>query len=260
MKTVWITGASSGIGEALAKAYAAPGTLLVLSSRRQDELERVGTTCKSLGAEVHIQTIDLGNEESIRNASKTVLNQVGNIDILINNGGISQRSKVIDTPMEVDRKLFDINYFGSVLLTKLVLPSMVKAQKGHIVAISSISGKFGFHLRSAYAATKHALFGFFETVGLEHYSDNIHTTIVCPGRIRTNISKHALDKEGKAAGTMDKGLAEGMDVDICAAKIKRGIDRKKREVLVGKKELLLVYIHKYLPRLFWKIAPGIDPQ
>jgi short-subunit dehydrogenase len=260
LKTVWITGASSGIGEALAKAYAGPDTRLVLSSRRQDELERVGTICKSRGSEIHIQTIDLGDEESIRQAAAEVLDQVGRIDLLINNGGISQRSKAIDTPIELDRKLFEINYFGSVLLTKLVLPGMVEAQSGHIVAISSISGKFGFHLRSAYAATKHALFGFFETIGLEHYSDNIYTTIVCPGRIQTNISKHALDKDGKASGTMDKGLAEGMDVDVCAAKIKRGIDRKKREVLVGKKELLLVYIHKYFPRLFWKIAPGIDPR
>ncbi len=259
-KTVWITGANSGIGEALAYAFARKGYNLVLSARRKEVLEEVAQKCDSAAQSIEIVPLDLTNIDSFSGIVADVKSKVSRVDILINNGGISQRSAIIETPLEVDRKIFEVNYFGTIAFTKAVLPWMVETGGGNITAISSISGKFGFHLRASYSATKHALFGFYETLGLEHIKDNIFTTIVCPGRIQTNISKNALDQSGKPTNEMDAGLQSGMPVDECARKIVRGIEKNKRELWVGRKELLLVYIHKYLPRLFWKIAPNIDPK
>ncbi|MBO6517213.1 MAG: SDR family oxidoreductase [Bacteroidia bacterium] len=259
-KTVWITGASSGIGEALALEYAKENANLILSARNEEELNRVAKECTTGTNKVIVAPLDLAKSESFTSLVSSLRKQIDRIDILINNGGISQRSLVSETPLEVDRKLFEINYFGTVALTKAVLPWMIETGGGNITAISSISGKFGFPLRSAYSATKHALFGFFETLGLEQVNNNIHTTIICPGRIQTNISTRALDKEGNATNEMDKGLADGMPASKCAKKIVRAIQKNKREAWVGGKEILMVYIRKYFPRLFWKIAPNIDPK
>lgn len=259
-KTVWITGASSGIGEALAYEFAGKGYNLVLSARRKEVLEQVATRCTTSGNSVEIVPLDLTDIDSFPNIVSDVRKKVNRIDILINNGGISQRSPIIETPLEVDRKIFEVNYFGTIAFTKAVLPWMIETGGGNITAISSISGKFGFHLRASYSATKHALFGFYETLGLEHIKDKIYTTIVCPGRIQTNISKNAIDQSGMPTNEMDAGLQSGMPVEDCARKIVKGIEKNKRELWVGRKELLLVYIHKYLPRLFWRIAPNIDPK
>jgi dehydrogenase/reductase SDR family protein 7B len=259
-KTVWITGASSGIGEALALAYAKTGDNLILSARQESTLNIIAKKCKTKNNQVLVVPLDLEKSNTFDSLFADLKKRVDKIDILINNGGISQRSLIIETPVEVDRKLFEVNYFGTIALTKLVLPWMIETGGGNITAISSISGKFGFPLRASYSATKHALFGFFETLGLEHINDNISTTIVCPGRIRTNISLRALNNKGETTNEMDPSLKDGMSADVCATKIVKAIQRKKREVLIGRKELLLVYIHKYLPRLFWKIAPNIDPK
>lgn len=259
-QTVWITGASSGIGEALARAYAKQHANLILSARNEEALKRIAVDCQTNQNKVVVLPLDLAKSDEFAAILKTARQHVDQVDILINNGGISQRSLVIDTPLEIDRKLFEINYFGTVALTKLVLPWMIEKGGGHMVAISSISGKFGFPLRSTYAATKHALLGFFETLGLEHIKDNIQTTVVCPGKIRTNISMSALNSKGETTNEMDPSLRDGMPVEVCADKIIRAIKKQKREVLIGRKELLLVYIHKYFPRLFWKITPNIDPK
>lgn len=259
-KTVWITGASSGIGEALALEYAKQDANLVLSARNETKLQELATRCQTSSNKVIVLPLDLEQVDKLPDAVAQLKNQIDSVDILINNGGISQRSKVIETPLELDRKIFEVNYFGTIALTKAVLPWMISTGGGNISVISSISGIFGFPLRSSYSATKHAVFGFFETLGLEHVKDNIKTTVVCPGRISTNISLHALNHKGESTQSMDKGLANGMPADECARKIVKAIRKGKRDVLIGKKELLLVYIYKYLPRLFWKIAPNIDPK
>ncbi|MFW5886941.1 MAG: SDR family NAD(P)-dependent oxidoreductase, partial [Bacteroidota bacterium] len=172
-KIIWITGASSGIGEALAYEFARRGSTLILSARREKQLEEVRKKCLELTTHCHICLMDLGNPGQIEDCTKKVLNQFDRIDVLVNNGGISQRSLIMETPLDIDRKIMEINYFGSVLLTKLVLPVMVKNGGGHVVAISSIVGKFGFPLRSAYSASKHAMVGFFETLKTELNKDNI---------------------------------------------------------------------------------------
>ena len=259
-QTVWITGASSGIGEALAMQYAKVNANLILSARNEDTLNVVAEKCQTGNNKVMVAPLDLADSLSFESIITKVKTQFDRIDILINNGGISQRSLVLETPLDVDRKLFEINYFGTIYLTKLVLPWMISTGGGNITAISSISGKFGFPLRASYSATKHALFGFFESLGLEHITDNIQTTIVCPGRIRTNISLRALNSKGESTNQMDPSLDKGMPALVCAEKIVKAIRKNKREVWIGRKELLLVYIHKYAPWLFWKIAPNIDPQ
>lgn len=259
-KTVWITGAGSGIGKALALGYAQKGWIVILSGRTISKLNEVAEECNRFGSITHIIPFDLSRNSTIQPAVNLASEKVERIDLLINNGGTSQRSLISETPLEVDRAIFETNYFGTITLTKAVLPWMVKKGGGTIAVVSSISGLFGFPLRASYSASKHALSGYFETIGLEYIKQGIHTSIIYPGRIQTDISLNAITASGKPQNTMDAGLKNGMPVNVCAKKIINAIDRKKRSILVGRKELTLVYIHKYCPFLFWKIAPNIDPK
>jgi short-subunit dehydrogenase len=187
------------------------------------------------------------------------LEKTGGIDVLINNGGISQRSLTWETPLEVDDRIFSINYFAAVILTKAVLPGMMERGGGAIAATSSITGKFGFPLRSAYAASKHAVHGFFETLGIELADQNISVTVAIPGRVRTNISVNALTSTGEKHGKMDPGQAGGISPERCARKYLDAIHRGKREVFIGGKELMMAHIRRFLPSLFFRLARKIDP-
>jgi short-subunit dehydrogenase len=258
-KTIWVTGASSGIGEALAYECAKHKTKLILSSRRKEELERVAEKCRLLGSEANIRLLDLSNPPQIEEVASKILQDYGFVDILINNGGISQRSLAIETPMDVDRKIMEIDYFSGVLLTKKVLPSMDQRKSGHIVVISSITGNFGFPLRSAYAAAKHAIHGFYESVWAEQHKNGINVTIACPGRIRTNISYHALTKTGDPHGVMDHGLDEGLSAEQCAKKIMKAIQKKKITTYIAGKEMLMIYFKRFIPWLFYKLVTRVQP-
>ncbi len=259
-KTVWITGASSGIGEALAQEISREGVRLIISARNKEKLEKVRQSCLHLGAEkVYVIPLDLANGDSILTAFAEVKKNVTHVDILINNGGISQRSMVFETPVEVDRQVMEVNYFGTVSLTKLVLSMMKENGGGHIAVVSSIVGKFGFPLRSAYSAAKHALHGFFDTLRAEEKSNNIGITIIIPGRVRTNISYNAVTKSGKAHGRLDKGQEDGIPADICARKIIKAIKHNKKEVLIGGKELLMVHFRRFLPGVYYHLAAKIKP-
>ncbi|MFP4059211.1 MAG: SDR family oxidoreductase [Bacteroidales bacterium] len=258
-KLVWITGASSGIGEALALVCAGKGANLILSARNEEKLQGVKEKCEAEGVKAHVFPMDLSEPESIKAVASKVLSEHPVIDILINNGGISQRSLTVETVPEVDRRIMEINYFGTIALTKEVLPVMQKQNRGGIIVISSVVGKYGFPMRSAYSASKHALHGFFDTLRAELYNTGIDITIVCPGRIRTNISINALTLDGKIHGVMDPGQDKGIRADVCARKIIKGAMRKKREVYIGKGEVFLIYLRKYLPGLFFKIAAKISP-
>lgn len=258
-KVVWITGASSGIGEALTYEFARQGAKLIISSNQQNELEKVKATCGSIGAECYIQFLDVMEIDKMQSITDHLIDKFKRIDVLVNNAGISQRSLVIETPLDVDRKIMEIDYFGTIALTKTVLPYMIKNGGGYIAATSSISGKFGFPLRSAYAAAKHALHGFFETLRAEVYDYNIKVLIAFPGRIKTNISLHALTKDGTAHGKMDEGQNTGISAEKCARQYVNAIRKDKKEVLIGASELLMVYIHKFFPKLFYKLARKIKP-
>lgn len=256
---IWITGASSGIGEALAKAYAATGARLILSSRKKDELERVKSQC--IGAEeCSVVTLDLADPDSLQTAASQVLQQFGHVDVLINNGGISQRSLVAETPMEIDRKIMQVDYFSGVQLTKAVLPSMLARKKGHIVAVSSIVGIFGFPQRSAYSAAKHAMHGFYETLRAENGADGIRVTVVCPGRILTNVSLHALTASGQEHGIMDHAQANGISAETCARRILKAVRRNRKEVYVCRMDVLMVYFRRYIPALYYRLASKVKPR
>ena len=258
-KIAWITGASSGIGEALVKMFTEKGATVIASSNDPENLERVKTECNEKSKMIHCVPFDLSDTSDIERIVSQQVNVFGKIDYLINIGGISQRARIDETPLWLDRKIFEINYFGTIAITKAVLPYMIRQKSGHILATSSISGRFGFPLRSAYSASKQALHGFFETLYLENKKYNIRSSVIIPGRVRTSISFHALTSEGKEHGKLDEGLAKGISPELAAKIIIRGIDRNKREILVGKGEMLLLHIRRYLPWLFFRIADKVKP-
>jgi dehydrogenase/reductase SDR family member 7B len=248
-KKIWITGASSGIGESLAYEFSKLGAEIIISSRRADELERVKNNCQNKD-KTFIQILDLAKHDEIASIAGQVLNRFGKIDILVNNGGISQRSLCKETPLEIDKKIMDINYFGTVCLTKAILPSMLERKEGYIVVISSLTGKFGAPLRSAYAASKHALHGFFDSLRIESSKDGLKITLVCPGYIRTNVSINALTASGKPQNSMDPDSDNGMPPEKLAKKIIKAIDHGQEEIVIGGKEIMGVYLKRFLPRLF----------
>ncbi len=252
-KVIWITGASSGIGETLAKELAAEGAKLILSSRRSDELERVKKALKSADSEILILPFDLADASKTDALTKLVIDKFGRIDFLINNGGISQRSLTKDTSIAIDRKVMEVNFFGTVALTKSVLPFMLKQKSGHIIVVSSIVGKFGFYLRSAYSASKHALHGFFDSLRLEIYKDNVNILIVCPGKIRTNISVNAITGDGSTHNKMDESTDKGLSPEECVRQILNGIRNNKEELYIGGNDINAIWLKRFFPKLFSKI-------
>lgn len=258
-KTVWITGASSGIGEAIALAAAKKGATLILSARSEDKLQAVKEQCENIGATCFVITLDLSKPEELPVAVLRAKAMVSKVDVLVNNGGISQRGFARDTDLSIDRKIMEINFFGNIALSKAVLPWMTENGDGQLVVISSISGKFGFFMRSAYAASKHALQGFYESLRLEEADNNIKVNMVFPGIINTPISKSALTADGKQHNQLDAKQAKGMPVDKCAEVIINGWLKNKPEILVGGKELKAVWLKRLFPSTFFKVIAKQSP-
>ncbi len=256
-KIAWITGASSGIGEALVHEFTSRGSTVIASSKDLPGLERVRSDCGGKSAMVYCVPFDLADTTGIQQIVDLQLKTFGRIDYLLNIGGISQRARIDETPLWLDRKIFEINYFGTVALTKAILPYMIRQQSGHILATSSISGRFGFPLRSAYSASKQALHGFIETLYLENKKYNLRASVIIPGRVRTSISLHALDATGEEHGKLDAGQEKGLLPQQAAVIIIKGIRRNNREILVGKSEMMMLYIRRYCPWLFFRIADKI---
>ncbi len=251
-KVVWITGASSGIGESLAYALAKQGSRLILSSRNVQRLGEVKAGCAS--AESHlVLPLDLEDSTAFDNAVARVLERFGRIDVLINCGGISQRGLAAETSMETLRRIMETDFFGAVGLTKAVLPSMISNRSGHIVVISSLMGKFSTPLRSGYCASKHALHGYFDALRAELQDKGIRVTIVCPGFIRTGISVNALCADGSCHGVMDEAQAKGMPPAVCAERIVKGLEKGSEELLVGGREIIGVYLKRFVPGLLSRI-------
>jgi len=257
-KTVWITGASSGIGAQLAKQFMEEGARIIISSHDKPELEGVARELLSLSKEVYPVVFNLGNPEEVKQAAERVLEQFGRVDVLMNNGGISTRAEAMETTLGMDRRIMEIDYFSGVILTKALLPAMIENGYGHIGVTSSISGKFGWPLRSAYAAAKHALFGFYKSLWAENHRKGIRVTIFSPGRVRTNISLHALEKNGKEHGLMDPGQARGITPEKCARKMIRAMKRNRKDVLIGGSELIMVWIHKYWKPLYYRMVNKVS--
>ncbi|MBS1507343.1 MAG: SDR family oxidoreductase [Bacteroidetes bacterium] len=254
-KVIWITGASSGIGEALAMELAnLKGVKLILSSRRKEELERVKGNCTpSVQPNIKILPLDLAQEQTLKLSVEVAVQFFGHIDILVNNGGISQRSLAKETALSVDRQLMEVDYFGTVALTKYLLPHFLKRKSGHFVTVSSVMGLIGTPYRSGYAAAKHALHGFFDSLRAELWkeSKSIYVTLICPGWIRTNVTLNALTGDGSKLNEMDKTTDRGLSPKTCAIKIISAMQRRKDEAYIGGlKEVGGVYLKRFFPLMF----------
>lgn len=256
-KTFWITGASSGMGKAVSLALAKYNTRLIISDRDINGLAETAEKIEESGSSVRIEAMDMSDSAAIKQVANKVLADGEKIAGLYQFAGISQRSFVVETPLENDRRIMEINYFGVVALAKAILPSMIENGGGQLAAASSLAGKFGFPYRSAYCASKHALHGFFETILAENYKDHIRVSMIIGGRIQTNISKFALNKEGKEHGKMDDGQANGITAEKAAQQILKGLSKNKREIPVGGSELVILPIKRFFPGLHAKIVRKI---
>lgn len=255
-QVIWVTGASSGIGEALCHALSAKGARLVLSARNTEQLDAVRQACTHPGRHL-VLPLDLTQPDSFSEATNQVLQHFGRIDGLINNGGISQRSLATDTALDVDRRIMEVNYFGAIGLTKVVLPHMLERGTGLLVAMSSVAGHVATPLRSTYAASKHALRAFFDALRAEVAETKIHVLVACPGYILTKISYNALTGDGTPQNTLDQAQAEGLSAEACAQAIVEAIERDKAEVLIGGKETLAVYLKRFVPGVWRKMLPNV---
>ena len=252
-KVVWITGASSGIGEALTYSLSKKGNALIISSRNKEELLAVKSRC--LHAEkVKVLPFDLSKPEEMQAKVDLAINTFGRVDILVNNAGISQRSLIIDTELTVYKKLMDINYLGTVTLSKAILPHFLSNTDGHYVVVTSLMGKFGSPLRSGYCAAKHALHGFFDVMRMEHQKDGIDVTLICPGFVQTNIAINALVADGRKKESNDSATESGMPADEFARKMIKAIVNKKYEAYIGRKEVNGVYLKRFFPKLLHKVV------
>lgn len=251
-QVIWITGASSGIGKALAIEFSKLNSKVVISARNLSELEKTKQECAN-PQNILVLPLDLESYENFFQKTEEVMKHFGQIDMLINNGGISQRSRASETAISVDERLMKINYLGTIALTKAVLPYLIKQKSGHLVVISSLVGKFGTPVRSSYSASKHALHGFFDSLRAEIFQDNIDVTIICPGFIKTNITLNALTAQGKAQNSMDEAQRNGMLPEDFAKKTIKALSCKKLEAYIGGKEILGVYLMRFFPRFFARI-------
>lgn len=259
-KTVWITGASSGIGEALARGFFQRGATLFLTSRSADKLKSISDGFESVRkGSCYVVPCDVTKSEDIDRAVETIRTHVQRLDVLVNNAGVSQRSLALETSQEVERQLFEVNYFSAVAIAHAVVPWMISQGGGHLAVVSSMAGKFGFRMRSTYCASKHALHGYFETLRAETSRNRIHITLIVPGRIRTGISVHAVTADGTPHGKLDRGQEKGIAVEKCADIIIRAIANRRKEVFIGRMELVLLAIKRLFPPLYYYIVNRASP-
>jgi short-subunit dehydrogenase len=249
-KIIWITGASSGIGEALVYEFSKQEAKLIISSRDELALDRVKRNCSNASEDVFILPFDLTDQPDIEAKTILALNKWGSVDYLILNAGIAARDFAENTDMSVFRMVMDTNYFGPVALTKAVLPSMLLGKKGHIIVVSSLSGKFGVPKLSAYAGSKHALHGFFESLRMEIRKTGVTISIIIPGFINTPILMKAMDGSGNISGKNLSVNEKGMSPEECASRMVKAIRKGKQETLIGGSESLSVYFHRFFPGTF----------
>lgn len=253
-KVVWITGASSGIGAELAKQLAKKNAKLILTARRKDALEEVVNECLPFTTNCKVLPADLSDTATWETLTNEAIGVYGHIDVFIHSAGLSQRSAAKDTSMDTIRKIMEVNFFATVAISKYLLPHFAERKTGHLVPISSMAGLMGFPKRTGYAASKHAVKGFFETMQTEMDIPGLYITIVSPGRINTPISMSAITATGELHGKMDKDLLNGIPVSECAAKILLGVERKKSHIIVARAERYLWWFWWFTPSLYRKIA------
>lgn len=248
-QVVWITGASAGIGKALAYEYYSRGWHVVLSARSVDKLHAIA---ESLPGRVTVLPVDVTDRSQIVAAVGDIQHHLGRLDLLVNNAGISQRSKIKDTEIHVFRRLIEVNYMGAVQTTKIALDLLIESH-GHIAVVSSVAGKIGAPLRSGYAASKHALHGFFDCLRAEHHRDGLGVTIVCPGYVNTDVDVNALGNDGKPTGAQDEDNRNGLSPQKVARRIANAVAKNKAEVYIGGVEVLAIYLKRYVPAILRRL-------
>ncbi|MCS7301710.1 MAG: SDR family oxidoreductase [Fimbriimonadales bacterium] len=255
-KVVWITGASSGIGEALAYAFSREGAHLILTARRRDRLEAVQNACTGEG-KILLLPFDVTNYDCHATMVGAAIEHFGQVDILVNNAGVSQRSLALETDFSVDRRIMEVNYFSVISLTKTLLPYMIERGGGQIAVVSSLLGKFSTPLRSAYCASKHALHGYFDALRSEVYNQGIRITLICPGFVRTEVSIHALRGDGQEHGRMDDAIEKGMPAEVCARHILNALHKRKEEVYIARYEKIALHLKRFAPGLLSRLMRTI---
>lgn len=252
-KTVWITGASSGIGRALAAEMARQGARLLLSARRRDLLEAAAAECRAHGGRVDILPFDLADREALKTVAAETESRMGRIDILLNIAGVGQRGLALETDGDTARTIMDVDFWGAVELTRAVAPGMIRRGAGQIVTLTGVLGKFGAPRRAFYSASKHALHGWFESLREETLGTGLEITLLVPGWVRTEISEHALEADGAPHGALDAGQAAGITPEECARRALPAIIKGAPEQLIGGLECGGVYLNRLWPGLFKKL-------
>ena len=257
-KVVVITGASSGIGMACARLFAAHGARLVLAARREDRLLALKKEITHNGGVALAVKTDVSIEEDCRNLIGTTIGEFGRIDILINNAGISMRARFIDLDLAVIRRLMDVNFWGTVYCTKYALPHLL-AVKGRLVAVSSIAGFKGLPGRTGYSASKFAMNGLIETIRIEHLKSGLHVMLVAPAFTKSEIRMHALEKDGKAQGSSPLDEAHLMKPEWVAKRMYWGLQLNRRNIIIGLEGQLLILLQPIIPKIidrleYWEMA------
>lgn len=245
-KVVIVTGASSGIGEACAISFANKGAKLVLAARNMDKLKEVEEKIKKIGTEVLIVKCDVSIQEDCKNLTEQTIAKFGEIDILINNAGISMRAIFNDMELDVMEKIMAINFFGAVYCTKYALPYILK-NKGSVVGVSSIAGYVGLPARTGYSASKFAMQGFLEALRTENLRNNLHVMIACPGFTASNIRNTALSSDGSVQGESPRDEQKMMTSEEVAQYIVKGVEKRKRTLVLTAQGKLVVFLSKWFP-------------
>lgn len=254
-KVVIITGASSGIGEACAIAYASNGAKIVIAARNIEKLNNVANKIREIGAEVLSVKCDVSIKEDCKKLTEQTIAEFGRIDILINNAGISMRAIFNDMELDVMEKIMAINFFGTVYCTKFALPHILK-NKGSVVGVSSIAGYVGLPARTGYSASKYAMQGFLDALRTENLKTGLHVMIACPGFTASNIRNTALSKDGSAQSESPRDEAKMMTAEQVADFIMKGIEKKKRTLVLTSQGKLVVLLSKFFPKFVEKQVYG----
>ncbi len=253
-KVVWVTGASSGIGEALARDLLSGGAMVVLSGRNSDALARVADIAPDRAFVLPFEATDFDGLPRIVDAA---WQWKGHVDVLINNAGVSQRSLALDTDFDVYRRLIEVDYLAPLALTQQIIPLMAQRRCGHIAVVSSVAGKVGTPLRSGYCGAKHAVVGYFDALRAEvETAYGIQVSVVLPGSVRTAVAVNALSGDGSARGRSDPNIENGMLVEVAVETILDGLSRGQRDIPVAEgMELAALHLRTHDPhRLYEMLA------